>query len=207
MELPVVGEDSIYTCYPGTQLVPASAGVNIHNRPHCITADAEIPEEGGEGLIFAHGGSDGGYSLYVQDGVLHDVHHDVAKESFHVESMEPVPAGQQTLRFEFRVTGPPETQASKAAPGWAQLYFDGRLVGKREFPYTTPQIFSVAGGALEVGHDGGSPVTAAYAPTFGITSTIDSVRVGVSGELIRDSKDEIRVILARQKERGVPVAP
>ena len=83
-------------------------------------------------------------------------------------------------------------------PGRAQLYFDDKLVGQADFPYTTPLVFGVAGGALECGMDSGSPVTPAYAPPFEFTGTIDSVTVEVSGELIKDSEAEMRQIMARQ---------
>ena len=187
-----------YTYYPGTQPVAVSAGANVMNRPHSITADVEIPEEGVEGVIFSHGGSDGGYSLYVKDGKLQYVHNYMASEYFQVESVEKVPAGVHRLRFEFEVTGQPDIYAGKGVPGRAQLYFDDKLVGTSDFPYTTPLIFGVAGGALECGMDSGSPITPEYAPPFEFTGTIDTVTVEVSGELIKDSEAEIRQIMARQ---------
>jgi arylsulfatase len=187
-----------YTYYPGTQPVAVSAGAYVLNRPHSITADVEIPEEGAEGVIFSHGGSDGGYSLYMKDGLLHYVHNYMASEYFHVESVEAVPPGQHQLRFEFEVTGPPDIPAGKGVPGRAQLYFGDKLVGNADFPYTTPLMFGVAGGALECGRDTGSPVTPEYAPPFAYTGTIHSVTVDVSGELIRDTEAEMRMIMARQ---------
>jgi len=187
-----------YTYYPHTQPVSSSAGANVMNRPHSITAEVEIPEEGAEGVIFSHGGSDGGYSLYMKEGKLHYVHNYVAKDYLHVESTEKVPAGVHQLRFEFEVTGPPDIHAGKGVPGLAQLYFDGELVGQSDFPYTTPLVFGVAGGALETGMDSGSPVTPEYKPPFEFTGTIDTVTVDVSGELIKDSEAEIRQIMARQ---------
>jgi arylsulfatase len=189
---------SSYTYYPGTQPVAVSAGANVMNRPHSITADVEIPEEGVEGVVFSHGGSDGGYSLYVKDGLLHYVHNYMASDYFHVASVEKVPAGSHQLRFEFEVTGPPDIPGGKGVPGRAQLYIDGKLVGHADFPYTTPMMFGVAGGALECGRDSGSPVTPAYAPPFEFTGTIHSATVDVSGELIRDAEAEIRMIMARQ---------
>ena len=192
-----VGRTS-YTYYPHTQPVSASAGANVMNRPHSITAEVEIPEEGAEGVIFSHGGSDGGYSLYIKDGLLHYVHNYVTKEYLHVESVEKAPAGKHQLRFEFEVTGPPDIHAGKGVPGRAQLYFDGKLVGQADFPYTTPLVFGVAGGALKSGMDSGSPVTPEYAPPFEFTGTIDTVTVEVSGELIKDSEAEMRQTMARQ---------
>jgi arylsulfatase len=187
-----------YTYYPDTQPVAVSAGANVMNRPHSITADVEIPKEGVEGVVFSHGGSDGGYSLYVKDGVLHYVHNYMASDYFHVESVDKVPAGRHKLRFEFEVTGPPDIPAGKGVPGRAQLYFDDKLVGQADFPYTTPLMFGVAGGALESGRDSGAPVTPAYAPPFEFTGTIHTVTVDVSGELIKDTEAEMRMIMARQ---------
>ena len=189
---------SSYTYYPGTQPVAVSAGANVMNRPHSITADVQIPEEGVEGVVFSHGGSDGGYSLYVKDGLLHYVHNYMASEYLHVGSTEKVPSGSHQLRFEFEVTGPPDIPGGKGVPGRAQLYFDDRLVGQADFPYTTPLMFGVAGGALECGRDSGAPVTPEYKPPFEFTGTIDSVTVDVSGELIKDSEAEMRQIMARQ---------
>jgi arylsulfatase len=198
-ERPAIAVDrSSYTYYPHTQPVGSFSGVNVMNRPHSITAEVEIPEEGAEGVIFSHGGSDGGYSLYMQDGKLHYVHNYMAKEYLHVESSEPVPTGVHQLRFEFEVTGKPDIFKGKGTPGLAQLYFDGKLVGQADFPYTTAQIFGVAGGALECGMDSGSPVTPAYKPPYEFTGTIDTVTVDVSGELIKDSEAEMRQIMARQ---------
>ena len=198
-ERPAIAVDrTSYTYYPHTQPVSASAGANVMNRPHSITADVEIPEAGAEGVIFSHGGSDGGYSFYMKGGLLHYVHNYVAREYFHVESKKEVPSGRHQLRFEFEVTGQPDIQAGKGVPGRAQLYFDGELVGQTDFPYTTPLVFGVAGGALECGQDSGSPVTPEYQPPFEFTGTIDSVTVDVSGELIRDTEAEIRQIMARQ---------
>ena len=198
-ERPAIAVDrTSYTYYPHTQPVSASAGVFVLNRPHSITAEVEIPEEGAEGVIFSHGGSDGGYSLYMKDGLLHYIHNYVASEYFHVVSTEKVPAGKHQLRFEFEVTGQPDIHAGKGTPGRAQLYFDGKLVGQEEFPFTTPLMFGVAGGAIECGMDSGSPVTPEYKPPFEFTGKIDTVTVDVSGELIKDSEAEIRQIMARQ---------
>ncbi len=134
----------------------------------------------------------------MKDGKLHYVHNYVTKEYFEVESVEEVPAGHHQLRFEFEVTGPPDIPGGKGVPGRAQLYFDDKLVGQADFPYTTPLMFGVAGGALECGRDSGAPVTPEYAPPYEFTGTIHSVTVDVSGELIRDSEAEMRQIMARQ---------
>ena len=68
-----------YTYYPNTQPMSGSGSVVTLNRPHSITADAEIPKEGAEGVLFSVGGVDGGYSFYVKDGKLCYVHNYVGQ--------------------------------------------------------------------------------------------------------------------------------
>jgi arylsulfatase len=186
-----------YTYYPGTQSVPSNAAVKVLNRPHSITADVEIPAGGAEGVLLVHGGVDGGYSLYVKDSKLHWVHNYVAKEFYHVESVETVPEGRHKLRFEFEVTGQPDIARGKGAPGRAQLYINGKLVGNMEVPVTIPNILGLASGIC-CGTATGSPVTPDYKPPFEFTGKIYSVTVDVSGDLITDNEAEMRQIMARQ---------
>jgi len=186
-----------YTYYPGTQSVPSNAAVKVLNRPHSITADVEIPAGGAEGVLLVHGGVDGGYSFYMKGNKLHWVHNYVAKEYYHVESAETVPEGRHKLRFEFEVTGQPDIARGKGAPGRAQLYIDGKLVGNMEVPVTIPNILGLASGIC-CGVATGSPVTPDYKPPFEFTGKIYSVTVDVSGDLITDNEAEMRQIMARQ---------
>ena len=138
-----------YVFYPHTQAVPINATANILNRPHSITADVEVPQGGAEGVLLSQGGSDGGYSLYVQDGKLRYAYNYVGRKLYYVESAEAVPAGRHKLRFEFEVTGNPDIPNGKGAPGKAQLYIDGRLVGQGDIELTNPLTigFSAASSA------------------------------------------------------------
>jgi arylsulfatase len=101
------------------------------------------------------------------------------------------------LRYEFEVTGPPDIANGKGAPGRAQLYIDGVLVGQAEFPHTTPLSLGLTGG-ITVGADPGAPVAPFYETPFEFTGTIHSVTFDVSGEIIEDSEAEMRRIMARQ---------
>jgi arylsulfatase len=186
-----------YVFYPHTQGVPADATANILNRPHSITADVEIPEVGAEGVLLSQGGSDGGYSLYVQDGKLRYVYNYVGRNLYYLESVEAVPAGRHLLRFEFEVTGKPDIANGKGAPGKGQLYFDSRLVGENNIELTNPLALGLLS-CIVCGADIGSPVTHEYKAPFRFTGKLHSVTVDMSGELFRDSEAEVRRILARQ---------
>jgi arylsulfatase len=185
-----------YTYLPNTQSVPNFAAPKVLNRPHSITADVEIPEQGAEGVLLSQGTAAGGYSFFIKDGMLRYVHNYVGRSLHGVVSKDVVPSGRHRLRFEFEPTGAPDMAQGKGAPGLLQLYVDDNLVGNAEASVTTPFVFNP--GALTCGANPGSPVTPEYEGPFTFTGTIHSVTLDVSGELINDSEAELRAHLARQ---------
>jgi len=202
-ERPQITKDrSSYTFYPGTQEVPSNAAAQIINRPYSLTADVEF-KKGDEGVLISQGGIDGGYAFYVQDGKLHYVYNYVARKIFHVESAKEIPEGAKQLRFEFEVTGKPEALKGKGAPGNAQLYIDGELVGQIVMDVTMPIAIGLAAG-VAVGADPGSPVTDKYDAPFAYTGVLNHVTIDVSGELIRDTEAEMRAIMAFSSEDRWP---
>jgi arylsulfatase A-like enzyme len=193
----IAGDQKSYTYYAGTQTVPNNAAVRTLNRPYSITADVDIPKGGAEGVLLSHGGNDGGFSFYVQGGKLHYAYNYVADTQYHVESKEIVPEGRHKLRFEFEVTGKPNVEKGLGAPGRAQLYIDGKLVGQMDIPKTIPLSLGISGG-LTAGADPGSPVTELYKPPFVFSGKLYSAVVDVSGDLIEDKESAMRVVMARQ---------
>ena len=187
-----------YTYYPGTQMVPSNAGPNVLNRPHSITADVDIPNGGAEGVLLSAGDVQGGFAFYVQDGKLQYVYNYVRQRaSSTCESNVAGSGGRHKLRFEFEVTGKPDITHGKGAPGRGQLYIDGKLVGQADIPLTMPLTIGLAGGMV-CGADTGSPVWDKYQPPFKFTGTLYSVTVDVSGDLIKDTEAEMRMVMARQ---------
>jgi len=197
-ERPKISADrSQFAVYPHTQGIPSNAVPSILNRPYSITADAEIPAGGADGVLFSQGGNDGGLSLYVQDGRLRFAYNYVGRNIYYIESDAPVPAGRHRLRFEFEVTGKPDIATGKGAPGRGQLYIDDALVGQTEIPLTNPLNVGLLS-AFFCGIDSGATVTPNYKSPFAFTGTIHKVMVDVSGELIKDDDAAVRMVLARQ---------
>jgi arylsulfatase len=147
--------------------------------------------------LLSAGDVQGGYSFYVQDGKLHYVYNYVGSEFYHVESNIAVPDGHHKLRLEFEVTGKPDIKSGKGAPGRAQLYVDGKLVGQGDIPLTMPLTIGLAGGIV-CGADSGSPVWDKYKPPFKFSGTLYSTTVDVIGEFIKDDEATLRMHLARQ---------
>jgi arylsulfatase len=59
---------SVFTYSGGTSGLPESAAPNIVNRSYTITAEIEVPQGGGDGMIVTEGGRFGGYGLYLLKG-------------------------------------------------------------------------------------------------------------------------------------------
>jgi arylsulfatase len=185
-----------YTFRPGTHTVPLFNGPRLNNRPHSITADAEIADHATEGVLMCQGSIVGGWTFFVKEGRLHHSHNYVRRRVFTVSSREPLPAGRHELRYEFEPTGAPEIFAGKGAPGRGQLYVDGTLVAQIEMPFTTPVAFNPGG--LHCGANPRSPVVEAYEAPFHFTGRLYTVVIDVSGELITDTEAEMATAMAHQ---------
>lgn len=196
-ERPTVAETrESYTFRPDTQTVPAFAAPKVLNRPHSVTADVEIPPGGAEGVLLCQGTGVGGWALFVKDGHLRYTHNYVRRQLLRVSSRDPLPAGAHLLRFEFEPTGAPDIRNGRGAPGRAQLYVDGELVGESDFPLTTPVMFNPGG--LTCGANPALPVDPEYDSPFRFTGTLRSVTLDLSGDLIVDTEGEMRMVMARQ---------
>ncbi len=196
-ERPQVAEPRTQYIYrPGTQTLPFWVSPRVLNRPHSITADAEIPEGGAEGVLLCQGSAVGGWTFYVKDNTLRYAHNYVGRATYQVSAPDPLPAGRHQLRFEFEPTGKPDIANGKGSPGRAQLYLDGKLIAQNEFPVTTPMAFNPGG--LTCGANPGSAVTTDYQSPFRFTGTLHTVTVDLSGDLITDTDSEMRMAMSRQ---------
>jgi arylsulfatase len=185
-----------YVYYPDTAEIPESQAVNIRNRSYAIRAEVEIPASGAEGVVFAHGSRFGGHALYVKDGKLHYVYNFVGSFEQKISSSKPVPTGASTLSaiFTKEVENPPHV-----ANGTLAIYINDEKVGEGKIR-TQPGKFSIAGEGLNVGRDGGEPVTPDYPGEYPwpFTGTVKQVVVDVSGELKINHEVEAHAMLMRE---------
>jgi arylsulfatase len=184
-----------YIYYPNIADVPESVAVNVRRRSFTIAAGVNIDAEDAEGVLFAHGGTGGGHSLYVKDRKLHYVYNWLGEKVQTVTSDREVPTGKHLLTAEFQKTG--DDEQTKSATGTLTLYVDDEPVAKAEI-LTQPGFFALTGEGLCVGRDSASPVSPEYAAPFAFTGgTIDRVAVDVSGDHYVDHEKEILAYLAR----------
>ena len=126
--------------------------LSIKNKSFTVTADVDVPKNGGNGIIIAQGGRFGGWALYVKDGVPAFDYNFLGLERYTVKSSKKLPAGKSTLKFDFIYDG---GGAGKGGNG--VLYINDNKVGEDRIERTQPRIFS-ADETADVGIDLATPV-------------------------------------------------
>jgi arylsulfatase len=183
-----------YVYYPGGSEIPESVAPNIRNRSYTIGVEATIETEEAGGVLFAQGARFGGHALYVKDGKLKYVYNFVGLQEQVVESEDTIPTGRHVFSASFEREGD-----GMPAEGTLALHVGTDVVGKGTIK-TQPGKFSLAGEGLNIGKDGGEPVTDDYpgdSPWPFVGGTIVKAVIDVSGEAFVDLAVEAAAAFAR----------
>jgi arylsulfatase len=123
--------------------VPASGAPNILDKSYTITAEVEIPQGGGEGMIVTQGGRFGGYGLFLSKGhmgirrgkivFLYNLL-DLKRTIWEGPELGP---GEHTIVFDFKYDGP-----GLGKGGTGVLSVDGKEVARKSMEHTTPIGFA-----------------------------------------------------------------
>ncbi len=152
----LMGDRTSLTLYEGMTGMMENAFINVKNRSHTITAEVEIPQGGGEGVIVCQGGRFAGWSLYMKGGRVSYVHNWVGKERYTITAPQPLPPGAVTIRYEFAYDG-----GEPGSGGTGTIFVNGGKVAEGRIENTTPFLFS-ADETADVGVDDATPVTEDY---------------------------------------------
>jgi arylsulfatase len=151
----LMGDRTTLTLADGMTGMTENVFINIKNRSKTITAEVEVPENGGHGAILVQGGRFGGWALYVKDGVPAYEYNFIGLERFTVAATEKLKPGKSTIRFEFDYDG-----GGVAKGGLGKLYVNDKKVAEGRIGRTQPMIFS-ADETADVGIDLATPVVEA----------------------------------------------
>jgi arylsulfatase A-like enzyme len=132
--------------------LPAGNTPSILGRSYSITADVDVPQGGGDGMIVTEGGRFGGYGLYLLKGKPVFDYNFLALEHFRWEGEEALSAGKHTIVFDFTYDGP-----GVAKGGSGVLKVDGQVVATRKIPHTVAFLWPRDEG-FDVGIDTRTPV-------------------------------------------------
>jgi arylsulfatase len=156
---PQVVHGNTQLLFAGMRRLGENTAINTKNKSHSVTAEIEIPSPGNaKGVIAAHGGHMGGWSLYAHEGKLKYHYNFLGLLRFEVVAGSKLPTGKHQARMEFTYDGGGLGKGAAIA-----LYVDGAKVGQGRVARTHAFLFSMDE-TMDVGCDVGEPVSTDYGP-------------------------------------------
>ena len=156
--------------------LPEASAPDLKNKSFTITAEGEVPADGGDGMIFTQGGITAGWGFYLQKGKLVGVHNYIGLERYRVVSTENVPTGKVTLTLDFKYDG-----GGMGKGGTLTLLANGKRIGQGRVEKTAGAKYSLYEGQ-DIGEDSGSPVDFSYTPPFRFSGKLERVTVELKAE-------------------------
>jgi hypothetical protein len=157
--------------------LPTSGAPSILNRSYTITAEVEVPQDGGDGMLVTMGGRFGGYGLYLLKGKPVFLYNLLDMERFRWEGQDALAPGKHSVVFDFSTEGP-----GMGNGGTGVLSVDGAVVAKQTIPHTIPAIMPWDE-TFDVGVDTRTGVEDAdYQVPFRFSGTIDRLTVALEPE-------------------------
>lgn len=169
----MVGDRTKATYHEGMTALPSAACLPMLNKSFSITAEIELADDGGEGMIITQGGSEGGYGLYLREGKPTFVYNFLSLERSTFASDKPLGKGKHSIVVDFKYDG-----GGLGKGGTVTLKADGKPVAEGRLERTVPVQFTIFEG-LDIGLDNGSPVDWTYQLPFKFTGKIAKVDVEI----------------------------
>jgi arylsulfatase len=145
---PVAGK-TVFTYSGEIAGIPVGDAPSILNRSFTITADVEVPQSGGDGMLVTEGGRWGGFGLYMLKGrPVFDYNLLMLLQArWANDDAAPLPAGKHSIVFDFTIDGPGIAQG-----GTGVLKVDGQTIRTLAIPKTIPFLIP-ADETFDVGVD------------------------------------------------------
>jgi len=156
--------------------LPEASAPDLKNKSFTITAEGEVPADGGDGMIFTQGGITAGWGFYLQKGKLVGVHNYIGLYLYRAVSTENVPTGKVTLTLDFKYDG-----GGMGKGGTLTLLANGKRIGQGRVEKTAGAKYSLYEGQ-DIGEDSGSPVDFSYTPPFRFSGKLERVTVELKAE-------------------------
>jgi arylsulfatase len=154
-------------------LAPSDAP-SLLNRSYTITAEVEVPQGGGDGMLVTEGGRFGGYGFYILKGKPVFLYNFLELSRFRWEGQQALTPGKHTIEFDFAYAGP-----GFGKGGTGVLKVDGKQVATSTIPHTIPFLVTVDE-TFDVGVDTRTGVNDAdYQLPFRFNGKLDKLTVKV----------------------------
>jgi len=153
------------------------------NTSYTVTADIEVPQGGGEGILLTSGGRFGGYGFYLLKGKPVWLWNLVDLERTKWEAPEVLSPGRHLIEFDFKYDGLGagtlafNNFSGVGRPGTGTLKVDGKVVATKTMPKTLPMILQWDE-SFDIGSDTLTGVNDAdYKPPFTLTAKLNKLTV------------------------------
>jgi len=176
--------------------IPLGNAPSILNKSYTITAEVEVPQGGGDGMIVTEGGRWGGFGLYLLKGKPVFNYNGLMLAQFRWEGQQPLSAGKHTIVFDFTYDGP-----GIAKGGAGVLKVDGQVVATLKIPHTIPFLLP-ADETLDIGSDTRTPVNDKdYQVPFRFNGKINTLTFNLGPvQLTEEDHRKIRDAVSRARD-------
>ena len=185
--------------------LPQGDSPNILNASYTFTADIEVPQGGGDGMIVTSGGRFAGYGFYLLKGKPVWLWNLVDLERIKWEGPEVLTPGRHTIEFDFKYEGLGAGTlafndfSGLGRPGTGTLKVDGKVVDTKTMPKTLPMILQWDE-SFDVGSDTLTGVNDAdYKPPFAFTGRLNKLTIKVDRPQL--SPQDIQKLQAAMKTK------
>ncbi|HXO71205.1 MAG TPA: arylsulfatase [Bradyrhizobium sp.] len=165
--------------------INSSNAPNILGRSYAMSAEVDVPQGGGDGMIATMGGRWGGWGLYMLKGkpVFH--YNMLILAQYRWEGPDVLTPGKHTISFDYTYDGP-----GIAKGGSGELKVDGKVVatGKQA---NSIAFLQVADETFDVGLDTRTGVSTDYQVPFAFDGKIDKLTVKL-GPMMLTAADQVK---------------
>ncbi len=189
----ISGGRRVFT-YTGVPITgePRGTGPSVLDTSYTITADIDVPQGGGDGMIVTDGGRFGGYGLYLLKGKPVFLWNLLDLKRVRWEGPDTLTPGKHTLVYDFKYNGLGlATLAYNAISGLGRggtgtLSVDGKVVSTQTMEHTVPLTLPWDE-TFDIGSDTGTPVDDAdYQVPFAFTGTIDKLTFAIAPPVLTE---------------------
>ncbi|RVI73885.1 arylsulfatase [Sinorhizobium meliloti] len=172
------------------------------NTSYTITADIDVPEGGGEGMILTSGGRFAGYGFYLLKGKPIFLWNLADLKRIKWEGPDALTPGKHVIEFDFKYDGLGagtlafNNFSGVGGPGTGTLKVDGKAVATQKMERTLPMILQWDE-SFDVGSDTLTGVNDAdYQPPFALTAKLNKLTLKVDRPVL--SEDDIKKLQEAQ---------
>jgi len=166
--------------------INSSNAPNILGRSYTITAEVDVPQGGGDGMLVTMGGRYGGYGLYLLKGKPVFNYNMLLLAHYRWEGREALTPGKHAIVFDYTYDGP-----GIAKGGSGVLKVDGKVVATQKQPNSIA-FLQVADETFDVGVDTRTGVNEKdYQVPFAFNGKIDKLTVNLGPEQLTSADHKV----------------